>query len=246
VTQPNQPINSGAPTPVQGVTGGPNLGGNATIDGGGNIVLTPPSNAVEIKKGPSALNVYEYFNSLTDYARLSLQTANGGPEVLGVFTQPPGINRDLNLVTSGTGIVRINGTPLVTGTQVLRYFAVGTTASPTTSSTSGAPIPEMTMTVNSSGVSDVLVSVVIPIASSAVVTSQIAIWFDLDGSGTFGTMINQVQAAGPNNALVLMTQYMFRTLAAGAHTIRTLWSTQSGTLTAAGALRYMTGLQFTP
>jgi len=105
-----QPINSGAPQPVQGVTGGPGLNnGSASIDPGtGNIVFTPPGNAVEIKKSPSAFNLYEYFNSNSDYTRLQLATAVGGPESVLVQSQPTSVVRDLRIGTLG-GVWRFLG-----------------------------------------------------------------------------------------------------------------------------------------
>ena len=110
-----QPLHSGAPLPVSGVTGGPGINqGSASIDPStGNIVFTPPGNAVEIKKAPSAFNVYEYFNSNADYVRLALQTATGGPEQIGVFAQPTSVSRDLQIVASGNGHVIIPTLELV-------------------------------------------------------------------------------------------------------------------------------------
>jgi len=105
-----QPPNSGAPQPVQGVTGGPPvLGGQIGNDPNtGNVVINPnPGNAVEIKKSPSAFNVYEYFNSNTDNSRLTLATALGGPDVMGIVSAPTSVNRDLQIVASGNGVVRI-------------------------------------------------------------------------------------------------------------------------------------------
>jgi hypothetical protein len=99
-----QPINSGAPTPVQGVTGGPAvLGGQISSDPStGNVVINPnPGNAVEVKKAVSAFNVYEYFNSNTDNVRIGLQTATGGPEFIGVQAAPTSVTRDLAVGTTG-------------------------------------------------------------------------------------------------------------------------------------------------
>lgn len=101
-----QPINSGAPIPVQGVTGGPGLPvGAASIDGTtGNIVLTPPSNTIQQKKtdSPQAFQIYEFFHSDSDFVRISLATATGGPEFIGVEVFPAGVLRDLVVGTSGS------------------------------------------------------------------------------------------------------------------------------------------------
>jgi len=105
-----QPINSGAPTPVQGVTGGPPvLGGQIGSDPvSGNVVINPnPGNAVQLKKSPSAFDVFEYFNSNTDYSRLSMTTALGGPDQVGIVSQPPSVTRDLQILASGNGHVTI-------------------------------------------------------------------------------------------------------------------------------------------
>jgi hypothetical protein len=91
------------------VTGGPGINqGTASINpGNGNLTLTPPGNAVEIKKAPSAFNVYEYFNSNSDYSNISLQAQVGGPYLLTVQSQPTSVSRDLNISAGGSGVVRI-------------------------------------------------------------------------------------------------------------------------------------------
>jgi hypothetical protein len=134
-----QPINSGAPQPVQGVTGGPPvLGGQIGNDpNSGNVVINPnPGNAVEIKKSPSAFNVYEYFNSNVDNVRLSLATALGGPEVMGVIAAPTSVNRDLQIVASGSGHVLIPSLQLtsamVSGTNIALGAGVWTDLPATT------------------------------------------------------------------------------------------------------------------
>jgi len=105
-----QPPNSGAPTPVQGVTGGPAvLGGQIGNDpSSGNVVINPnPGNAVEIKKSPSAFNVFEYFNSNTDNSRLTLATALGGPDIIGIISAPTSVIRNLQITASGSGIIQL-------------------------------------------------------------------------------------------------------------------------------------------
>jgi hypothetical protein len=100
-----QPINSGAPTPVQGVTGGPGLpSGVAGVEGStGNVVITPPSNTFQLRKGdsPQALQVYEFYHSQTDNVRIELATAVGGPEFIGVRAAPAGVIRNLRVGTTG-------------------------------------------------------------------------------------------------------------------------------------------------
>lgn len=135
-----QPLGSGAPDPVQGVTGGPGLPqGVASVDGGtGNVIISPPSNTIEQKKTtvPQTLFVYERFISNADFVRIGLQTQTNGPEIIGVSVQPPGTLRDL--VVGTTGNLRLNAgasdrwsisgtdgslTPVVTGTQVIGSVA---------------------------------------------------------------------------------------------------------------------------
>jgi hypothetical protein len=100
-----QPLGSGAPVPVSGVTGGPGLPqGVASVDGGtGNVIISPPSNTIEQKKtdAPQALLVYEFFHSNTDFVRVGLQTQTNGPEFIGVTVAPSGVLRDLVVGTSG-------------------------------------------------------------------------------------------------------------------------------------------------
>lgn len=132
MTQPPNPPFSGIPQPVQGVTGGPpTLGGQLGNDPQtGNVVISPnPGNATQIRKGssPQALQVYEYFNSNTDYSRLSLNSQAGGPFQLAVETAPPTVVRELdiigtpvripNLALSQTQTLLAADTPLPTSTQ---------------------------------------------------------------------------------------------------------------------------------
>jgi hypothetical protein len=104
-----QPL-SGIPTPVAGVTGGQGLPqGVASVDGGtGNVVIAPPSNVVQQRKGdiPQSFQNYEYFHSNTDFVRIALQTATGGPEFIGVQAAPLTVLRDLIIGT--TGNLRLN------------------------------------------------------------------------------------------------------------------------------------------
>lgn len=104
-----QPINSGAPQPVSGVTGGPPvLGGQIGNDpNSGNVVINPnPGNAVEVRASPSTFNVYEYFHTSTDNVRIALETALNGPEFIGIRTAPPAIARDLQIGTTGNLILQ--------------------------------------------------------------------------------------------------------------------------------------------
>lgn len=105
-----QPPFSGAPVPVSGVTGGPAvLGGQVSNDpSSGNVVISPnPGNALQIRKSstPQAFQVYEYFNSNTDYSRISLNTQSGGPFQLAVETAPGSVIRDLQLIATGNILI---------------------------------------------------------------------------------------------------------------------------------------------
>jgi len=117
-----QPIGSGAPTPVQGVTGGPGIpsGVGGVEQPSGNVVFTPPSNTFQLRKGssPQALQVYEFYNSPTDNVRIELAAATGGPEFIGVRAAPSGVVRVL--IVGSTGNIQIapsnTGTPIIIST----------------------------------------------------------------------------------------------------------------------------------
>lgn len=101
-----QPPFSGQPQPVQGVTGGPPvLGGQISNDPStGNVVIAPnPGNVLQIRKGsnPQSLQVYEYFHSNTDYARVALNTQTNGPYQLQVETAPSTVIRELDINANG-------------------------------------------------------------------------------------------------------------------------------------------------
>lgn len=114
MTQPGSPPNSGQPPPVQGVTGGPPVfGGQISNDPqNGNIVIAPnPGNVLQVRKGnvPQAIQVYEYFNTNTDYSRLALNTQTGGPFQLAVETAPSGLIRGLSILSNSDLVFNLNG-----------------------------------------------------------------------------------------------------------------------------------------
>lgn len=123
-----QPVAAGAPQPVQGVTGGPGLPqGVASVDGTtGNVVISPPNNTVQFRKtdSPQSLQVYEYFHSNTDFARIALEGQTGGPFQLAVEVEPPGVIRGLEINAGGslfinTDNVHINTSVEITGNLVV-------------------------------------------------------------------------------------------------------------------------------
>lgn len=101
-----QPPSSGAPVPVAGVTGGPPvLGGQISNDPNtGNVVVAPnPGQVLQVRKGntPTALQVYEYFHTNTDYSRIALNSQTNGPFSLAVETAPSTVIRALNISANG-------------------------------------------------------------------------------------------------------------------------------------------------
>lgn len=134
-----QPPFSGAPAPVQGVTGGPGLPqGVASVDGTtGNVIVAPPNNTIQFKKTdtPQSLQVYEYSHSTTDFARISLNAQTGGPFQLAVETAPAGTLRDLAIlspqninVTAATTVTIASqaGATAISGTNGVNLTTSGT------------------------------------------------------------------------------------------------------------------------
>lgn len=146
-----QPVGSGAPAPVQGVTGGPGLpSGVAGVEGGtGNVVITPPSNTFQLRKGdsPQALQVYEFYHSATDNVRIELLTAVGGPEVIGVRAAPAGTTRDLQIVTSGNGRVTIPALQLPYSQALITSLSVSSAVQTTLSTWGSFVNPQPTVIV---------------------------------------------------------------------------------------------------
>lgn len=108
MTQPGAPPNSGAPSPVQGVTGGPAvLGGQISNDpNDGSIVVAPnPGNVFQLRKGsnPQALQIYERFDNNTNYTRLGFYAQTGGPFLITTESQGgvPNGTRELD-INAGT------------------------------------------------------------------------------------------------------------------------------------------------
>lgn len=107
-----QPPFSGAPVPVPGVTGGPPvLGGQIGNDpNDGSVVISPnPGQVLQVRKGnnPTALQVYEYFHTSTDYSRIALNSQTNGPFQLAVETAPTSVIRELDI--NANGVIRITG-----------------------------------------------------------------------------------------------------------------------------------------
>jgi|SRR5215469_7279515 len=203
-----QPPHSGAPVPVQGVTGGPPvLGGQIANDpNSGNVVINPsPGNAVEIKKSPSAFNVYEYFNSNTDNVRLTMATQLGGPEQMGIVAAPPGVTRDLNITASGNGHVLIPALQLATG-------AVSSSAGVSLPLGVWTDLTNTNLTVVA-GVFIILMEFGFVIGASQVsaVTGRLA---DAGGSPILNQLITPT--GPPNQTFIVTSNYVFA-LAAGTY-----------------------------
>jgi hypothetical protein len=117
-----QPPGSGQPKPVQGVTGGPGLPqGVASVDGStGNVVISPPNNTVQFRKtdSPQALQIYEYFHSTIDFARVSINAQTGGPFELAVETEPPGVVRGLDISAGGSLFINTDNVIVNTSVQI--------------------------------------------------------------------------------------------------------------------------------
>jgi hypothetical protein len=118
MTQPG----SGIPQPVPGVTGGQGLPqGVASVEGStGNVVITPPSNVIQVRKGviPQSLQVYEYFNNNTDFSRIALNAQTGGPFQLSVETDPSSVVRGLEINAGGTLFINTDAVQVNTSMQV--------------------------------------------------------------------------------------------------------------------------------
>lgn len=104
-----QPPQSGAPTPVMGVTGGPGINnGTASIDpSNGALVFHPqPANVVQVRGStPGAFQVYEYFHTNTDFSRLTLEAQTGGPFIIAAETDPTTVIRGIDLNTAGGPLI---------------------------------------------------------------------------------------------------------------------------------------------
>jgi hypothetical protein len=233
-----QPIHSGAPLPVFGVTGGPPvLGGQIGNDpSSGNIVITPtPGNATQIRKGaiPQTFQVYEYFNSNTDFSRISVNTQAGGPFQVAVETQPPSVIRDLQILTPGVVTIPHLQVPGP------RFGVGGVVSSPSTTSASFVDMPDMSITFTLAIATTVFMWFTGAFVSTAI-GNQVATAFVLDNGTPFATNIFQTKVAGPNNAEALSNNWIINGLVAGTHTLKMQWSVQSGTLSNVGGIRYLT------
>lgn len=127
-SQPQTQIGSGIPAPVTGVTGGQGLPqGVASVEGStGNVVITPPSNVVQFRKGaiPQSLQVYEYFNSNTDYSRIALNASTGGPFQVAVETAPNTVIRGLDINAGGSLFINTDNVFVNTSMQISTNLVV--------------------------------------------------------------------------------------------------------------------------
>jgi hypothetical protein len=127
MTQPG----SGIPQPVPGVTGGQGLPqGVASVEGStGNVVITPPSNVLQVRKGvfPQSFQVYEYFNNNTDFSRIALNAQTGGPFQIAVETDPPSVIRGLDINAGGSLFINTDNVFVNTSVQIMGNLVVAGT-----------------------------------------------------------------------------------------------------------------------
>lgn len=223
-----QPINSGAPQPVQGVTGGPGINqGTASVDPGtGALVFHPqPANVVQVRGStPGAFQVYEYFHTNTDFARLSLNAQVGGPFQLAVETQPPTVHRGLQIIPA----------------PITAFEAVGivnniTATAPTVFTT----ITDMSLAFTTPAISTLLCWYSMSWFAS-VVGADVQFRLLLDGATTLSNLV-----VASMNARWQGLSYMGSAMnvGVGSHTIVAQWSVGSGDLSGNGIMRTLRVLE---
>jgi hypothetical protein len=271
-----QPINSGQPLPVAGVTGGPGISqGTASIDPDtGALVIHPdPANVTQFRKGniPQSIQIYEYFNTNTDYSRVAINANTGGPFQLSVETAPGSVPRNLQIASQSGNVIMTS--------QGFSWEYVGGIYRPQTDAAQdigdathrvrnlflSGSIPGAVARYSANGVaanpsttSTTYVDMPdMQINFSTTVVSNVMCWFAWCGNGSVagngyniifnldgsqqGSQTFQAKAI-PNNNEAMSGTYMFTAVAAGAHVLKIQWAVQSGTLTNVGTLRNMNAL----
>jgi hypothetical protein len=119
--------------------------------------------------------------------------------------------------------------------------ASGVTSGPTTTSSVFADIPDMSITLTTTG-GNVLVWLMTLLQNSGVAnaTTQLALRAD-SGADVSSLTQSEFKAVGSN--IVGSTLALFSGLSAGAHTFRGRWSTNAGTLLAPLTQRYMVAVE---
>lgn len=267
-----QPRFSGAPQPVSGVTGGPAvLGGQISNDpNDGSVVVAPnPGNVLQVRKGsqPTALQIYEYFHTNIDYARLALNSQANGPFQLSVETAPSSVIRDLqigangnlwqfhgsngeffpvsnNLFDIGDATHRVNNLYVnhLIPNPIASYSVTGVAGSPSTTSSSYVDVPDMILNLNSTVVTNVLVWFSITMSGN-VVGNAYNIGLNINNGADAFNQLMQASAT-INAAQNLIAIGIYNGIPAGANIIKGRWAVQSGTLTGVATLRNMLAIQY--
>jgi len=117
-------------------------------------------------------------------------------------------------------------------------LVAGTTLNPTSTSVSFVDLPDMLISMTTTG-GDVLAFLVAQIANNTT-TAAINIALNRDGTDGSGMTVAEPTA---NYSVCMMTMALYSALAAGAHTFKGRWSVSSGTATAISSQRYLCVLE---
>ena len=132
------------------------------------------------------------------------------------------------------------GLALPPGSLSQTGLASGATASPTTTSSTLVDLPDMAVTLTTTG-GDVLVWLTSSFTSSVVgMVASIALRAD---AGSNVAALNLTQPGAANGLISATTFWRFTGLTAGSHTFSGRWSTNSGTLTAYTTARYLMAVE---
>lgn len=125
-------------------------------------------------------------------------------------------------------------------------WATGTTANPTTTSSTLADIPEMVLTFTAGGTDAVASQVLILLNgtfSDSTLSAICSFGISIDAADVVIQPIN-APIAGGGGMFIPTVMYLSTSLAAGAHTIKGRWSTNAGTLTCNQTQRQLVVVEF--
>lgn len=114
-------------------------------------------------------------------------------------------------------------------------LAIGSTGSPTTTSTSPVDLTDMTATLTTVG--GQLLCLAVVVSSNGTAGSFNEFQFVLDGSSSAGKISQKFTAANDWHVGVIATRYTG--VSAASHTVKVQWNATTGTATAQGVQRYL-------
>lgn len=138
------------------------------------------------------------------------------------------------MIADGT----IQTVDLAAGSISQSILATGVTSDPTTTSSSKAVLPDMTLSLSGVSAGGTLLVSFAVVLSNTTSSAQILLYASFDGTDTAPLAMGYASVANDINSASAV--YCWTGVTAGTHQVRVLWSTSAGTAKAISTYRTMT------